>query len=123
MAYGVCRGGNLGVSRVAVCDQERQNLKEEGGESVMVVVPKAILRGVLAGVSFVISGFLVGVLLKSVADAWRSLGAGGFLLLCGMVGGAVYVYSLGGWVQGINAFIAVLFIHVLMWSIGYYKLE
>jgi hypothetical protein len=91
---------------------------------MLLAVPKYILKGIALGVSAVVSGFLAGVVLKSITDAWKSLGIVAFLWVMGFLGAIVYFYYQdGGWLQGLYALCAVLLIHLIMWAIGFYRIR
>jgi hypothetical protein len=89
---------------------------------MILAVPKYILRGIAFGVSLVVSGFVVGVLMKSIADAWNGLGFVAFMCTVAFMGCLVYIFYDGNdWTSAAYALVAVLLMHLLMWGVGFYR--
>jgi hypothetical protein len=104
-------------------DTEETPKKKRGRDAVtmLLAIPRYLLKAMVSGATMVITGFIVGIVLKSFTDAIRSIGFFPVLFLCGFMSSLVFVYSEKGSMMGAYAAIAALLAHLLMWGIGFYK--
>lgn len=95
----------------------------EGSQGTINIVRVVIMvKNILRGVYFAIGMLFTGFIARSAIDAFKSLGPILFACLVAFMACIVHTYyTMDGLEGGIYCSVAVLMIHLIMWSIGFYR--